>query len=70
MVSYWQVDSDAAVRLTTRAFEELTKYPGMGRAEALRRSMIAQLSEPNIKERWHPSYWGPFMIVGEGGASR
>jgi CHAT domain-containing protein/Tfp pilus assembly protein PilF len=70
MVSHWQVDSDAAVRLTTRAFEELTKNPGMGRAEALRRSMIAQLSEPNIKEHWHPSYWGPFMIVGEGGAGR
>src|SRR5262249_10207891 len=39
LVSYWEVGSDAAVKLTTRAFAELTSNPGIGRAEAHRISM-------------------------------
>ncbi len=46
-MSHWPVDSDAAVRLTTGAFSELTAHPGIGRAEALRRSMKL----PSIADR-------------------
>ena len=33
------VDSEASVKLTTEAFAALAADPGIGRAEALRRSM-------------------------------
>jgi CHAT domain-containing protein len=36
LVSYWYVNSDAAVRLTTKTFAELKANPKIGRAEALR----------------------------------
>ncbi len=48
----------------------LTEYandPGIGRAEALRRSMMALLMNDEDLRVAHPFYWAPFVIVGEGG---
>ena len=39
LVSHWEVGSDAAVKLTTRAFAESKSRSAMGRAEAFRLSM-------------------------------
>jgi 2-polyprenyl-6-methoxyphenol hydroxylase-like FAD-dependent oxidoreductase len=41
----------------------------LGRAEALRRAMTAMI-EKNEPRQAHPSYWGPFVLVGEGAAVR
>jgi CHAT domain-containing protein len=74
LVSHWYVDSMAAVKITTAAFSELRRDPSIGRAEALRRSMLAAMSDPDRPESWtaasHPSIWAPFVVVGEGGAGR
>jgi len=64
-VSHWPVNSEAAVRLVTGTFGELKRSASIGRAEALRRAMVAQIKEGGV--RAHPSYWAPFVIVGEGG---
>jgi tetratricopeptide (TPR) repeat protein len=69
LVSHWQVDSDAAVRLTTSTFEELQKDPTIGRAEALRRAMLAMIDDASSPWNAYPDYWGGFSIVGEGGKS-
>jgi CHAT domain-containing protein len=65
LVSYWPVDSDAAVLLTTRTFAELKQGPTIGRAEALRRAMQAVLGDKARPEAAHPSIWAPFVVVGE-----
>jgi len=65
LVSHWAVYSDAAVKLTTETFAGMQDIPGMGRAEALRQSMLKQIAEGRA-----PSYWAPFVIVGEGGSGR
>ncbi|MBM3567019.1 MAG: CHAT domain-containing protein [Alphaproteobacteria bacterium] len=71
LVSHWPVPSEAAVRLTTGAFDVLAKEPGIGRAEALRRSMLAMLDDKALPpEFMHPAVWAPFSLVGEGGAGR
>jgi CHAT domain-containing protein len=67
LVSHWPVDSDAAVRLTTGAFSELTAHPGIGRAEALRRSMKALIADRSSPRNADPAVWAPFVLVGEGG---
>jgi len=41
LVSHWSVDSKAATRLTTSTFDNLKSDPAIGRAEALRRAMLA-----------------------------
>lgn len=69
LVSHWPVYSDAATRLTTGLFAALQGRSDVSRAQALRASMLAVLDDPSATSRQrHPAYWGPFMIVGEGGA--
>jgi CHAT domain-containing protein len=68
LVSHWAVESEAATLLTTSTFDFLTKDPAIGRAEALRRAMLAYLSAPPHEENANPAYWGPFSVVGEGSA--
>jgi CHAT domain-containing protein/tetratricopeptide (TPR) repeat protein len=64
LVSHWSVVSSAATRLTTNTFATLAAEPRLGRAEAFRRSMLTL-----IEEGQGPSYWAPFVIVGEGGTA-
>jgi CHAT domain-containing protein len=56
--------------LTTGTFAELARDPSIGRAEALRRSMIAMLDPAGPPEFAHPLGWAPFVLAGEGGAGR
>lgn len=71
LVSHWEVDSDAAVKLVTAAISELARLPEIGRAEAFRRAMNALMSDATRPNSWvppsHPSVWAPFVVVGEGG---
>ncbi|MGH8547613.1 MAG: CHAT domain-containing protein, partial [Methylococcales bacterium] len=67
LVSHWLVDSNATVALTTGMFKEAAANPGIGKAEALRRSMLALLNDQDHPDFAHPYYWAPFVVVGEGG---
>ncbi|MEM9030061.1 MAG: CHAT domain-containing tetratricopeptide repeat protein [Pseudomonadota bacterium] len=66
LVSHWSVFSDAAVKLTTTAFGALRRSQErgkpIGRAEALRQSMLALVDDGRP-----PAYWAPFVVVGDGG---
>ena len=71
LVSNWPIASKAAVKLTTGIFDALKKDPSIGRAEALRRSEMAMLDDPNLPAAFaHPMIWAPFTLAGEGGAKR
>ena len=63
LVSHWEVYSDAAVKLVTRAFEVFANAPEKGRAGALAVAMseLAASEDPFIA---HPAYWAPFVAVG------
>lgn len=67
LVSHWPVESDAAVKLTTGAFSQLAAHPEIGRAEALRRSMLALIGDRSDPRNAEPTVWAPFVLVGEGG---
>jgi CHAT domain-containing protein len=71
LVSHWEVDSAAAVKLVTTAVGALARDKGLGRAEALRRAMLATMADTSRPARSvrasHPSVWAPFVVVGEGG---
>jgi CHAT domain-containing protein len=63
LVSHWAVDSNAAVKIIIGTMKRFAA--GMGRSEAVRQSMLAFVDEGKAFEA-HPSYWAPFIVVGEG----
>jgi len=65
LVSHWSVDSAATVKLVSSAIGSVAKT--VGRAEALRRAMLALIDKGEPHEA-HPAYWAPFVVVGEGAA--
>jgi len=67
LVSHWAVDSAATVKLIAHAVGATTRDKTLGRAEALRRAMLAMIDGTDPKQT-HPAYWAPFVVVGEGAA--
>jgi len=71
LVSHWEVDSAATVKLITTAVGELAKDNSVGRAEALRQAMLSVMADTSRPANWvpasRPSVWAPFVVVGEGG---
>jgi CHAT domain-containing protein len=67
LASHWEVYSEASVKLIGSSVREMTRDSTLGRAEALRRAMLAMVDKGPAHES-HPSYWAPFVVVGEGGA--
>jgi len=65
LVSHWEVNSYAAVKLSTAAFAALADHRASGRAEAIRQAMLSMIESGNPAEA-HPSNWAPFVVVGEG----
>lgn len=65
LVSHWAVDSESTVKLITKALGAMATDKSVGRAEAMRRSMLAMI-EAGDPEHAHPSFWAPFVVVGEG----
>jgi CHAT domain-containing protein len=67
LVSHWGVSSEATVSLITSAVDTMSRDKKVGRAEALRRAMLAMIDKGKPHEA-HPAYWAPFVVVGEGAA--
>jgi CHAT domain-containing protein len=68
LVSHWAVESNAATRITTATFDVLSRDPKLGRAEALRRAMLAYLNDRSSPRNAYPAFWAPFALIGEGQA--
>jgi CHAT domain-containing protein len=68
LITHWAVDSDAATRLTTSTFDIMQNDPQLGRAEALRRAMLAYMNDATDPLSAYPALWAPFVVVGEGTA--
>ena len=67
LVSHWAVASGPTVDLTTGMFAAHARDSGIGKAEALRRAQAALRARPQTA---HPFFWAPFVLVGDGGATR
>jgi hypothetical protein len=68
LVSHWRIDSKAATRLATSTFDIMSSKQTIGRAEALRRAMLAYLNDESDIWNSYPGFWGSFSLIGEGAA--
>jgi CHAT domain-containing protein len=57
------------VKLITGAVSRMATDKDVGRAEALRQSMLAVIDKGTTAEA-HPAFWAPFIVVGEGAAAK
>jgi CHAT domain-containing protein len=57
------MESNVAIRLTTSSFDVMKSDASLCRAEALRRAMLAYISDTSHP---YPAYWASFVVVGEG----
>jgi CHAT domain-containing protein/tetratricopeptide (TPR) repeat protein len=69
LVSHWEVNPEATIKLITGAINRLAADKSVGRAEAMRQSMLDLINHGKAEEA-HPAIWAPFVVVGEGGAGR
>ncbi|HTY98616.1 MAG TPA: CHAT domain-containing protein, partial [Rhodocyclaceae bacterium] len=75
LVTHWPVETVSARLLDTGLFSRYSQNRGLGRAEALRQSMLAVMETPgpvNPATRKmefsyaHPLFWAPYALVGDG----
>jgi CHAT domain-containing protein len=59
----------ATMKLITGALSRIAANKSLGRAEAMRQSMLALIDKGELREA-HPAFWAPFIVVGEGGTGR
>jgi len=65
LVSHWPVWDDVAARITTTTVTNFQAARATGRAEALRRAMLAIMDDGSEPRFAHPAAWAPFILVGE-----
>jgi hypothetical protein len=65
LVSRWSVYSDVAVKLITGAISRMSAGKSIGRAEAMRQSML-ELIDNGAPNEAHPAFWAPFVVAREG----
>ena len=73
LVSDWPVETTSARQLMTGMFAQLAADPSLGKAQALRRSMLALIDSPGATgpggriefSYAHPLFWAPFVVVGD-----
>jgi CHAT domain-containing protein len=68
LVARWSVPSGTRTQLIAGAIGRREADKRIGRAEAMRQSMLALIDQGKPLEA-HPAFWAPFVVVGEGAAS-
>ncbi len=69
LATHWPVESVSARLLVTETFEQQARHPDMGRAQALRASMLALMGQKASEgfSYAHPLFWAPYALFGDGG---
>jgi CHAT domain-containing protein len=61
IASLWYIDDEASMLAISGFYRELVANPQFSKAQALQ---AAQLKLIRQDRYWHPSYWAPFLLIG------
>jgi CHAT domain-containing protein/Tfp pilus assembly protein PilF len=60
VATLWYINDQASSLLVSEFYRNL-KEPGVSKAQALQQAQLTLLDDPRFH---HPSYWGPFLLIG------
>ena len=60
VATLWYINDQASSLLITNFYKNLKK-PGVSKARALQQAQLTLLEDPRFR---HPSYWAPFLLIG------
>ena len=60
LATLWYINDEASSQLITDFYTNL-KDTGNSKARALREAQLAMIEDPRFS---HPSYWAPFLLIG------
>lgn len=61
LATLWFVDDEATSIAVTQFYQELLNNPGCSKAKALQNVQKSLIKQARY---WHPSYWAPFLLIG------
>jgi CHAT domain-containing protein len=61
IATLWYVEDSATAKAMSEFYRLLLETPDLSKAKALQ---ISQKQLIAMKYYWHPSYWGPFLLIG------
>ena len=61
LASLWGIDDRASAFLMTEFYRQLVQNPTFSKSQALRQAQLKLVTHPNYN---HPSYWAPYVLLG------
>ncbi len=61
LASLWFVDDEATSGMMKDFYREVMNDPNLTKAKALRKVQLKLIAQDRY---WHPSYWAPFLLIG------
>ena len=61
LASLWSIDDQSGAFLMAEFYRQLVKKPSLSKSQALRQAQLTLVHHPNYN---HPSYWAPYVLLG------
>ena len=61
LASLWSIDDRSSAFLMTEFYRQLVQNPSFSKSQALRQAQLKLVNHPNYG---HPSYWAPYILLG------
>jgi CHAT domain-containing protein/tetratricopeptide (TPR) repeat protein len=61
LASLWSIDDQSSAFLMIEFYRQLVDNPALSKSQALRQAQLALVNHPNYN---HPSYWAPYVLLG------
>lgn len=61
LASLWSIDDQSSAFLMTEFYKQLVDNPSFSKSQALRQAQLKLVNHPNYN---HPSYWSPYVLLG------
>lgn len=61
LASLWSIDDQSSAFLMVEFYRQLVNNPAFSKSQALRQAQLELVNHPNYN---HPSYWAPYVLLG------